>query len=113
MCVCALGGFSQIPQLSGSRCLDIHTPFTIVPDGFTGTRRAVVIAINYVGQQGELAGCQNDAHNMVGLVGWFSCGCIIIIIVCLFKLYTLGSFVFLFRIIQLLSYSNIGLYVRT
>ena len=54
-------GYSQIPQLSSSRCLDIHTPFRIVPEDFSGTRRAVVIAINYVGQQGELRGCQNGA----------------------------------------------------
>lgn len=54
-------GYSQIPQLSSSRCLDIHTPFRIVPENFSGTRRAVVIAINYVGQQGELRGCQNGA----------------------------------------------------
>lgn len=58
-------GFSQIPQLSSSRKLDIHTPFTIIPENFSGKRLAVVIAINYVGQQGELRGCQNDAHNMV------------------------------------------------
>lgn len=54
-------GYSQVPQLSSSRCLDIQTPFRIVPEDFSGTRRAVVIAINYVGQQGELGGCQNGA----------------------------------------------------
>ena len=59
-------GFSQIPQLSSSRPLDIHQPFTLVPpENVSGTRRAVVIAINYVGQQGELRGCHNDALNMI------------------------------------------------
>ena len=59
--------FTQIPQLSSSRPLDIHTPFTLVPpENEGGTRRAVVIAINYVGQQGELSGCHNDGYNMVG-----------------------------------------------
>ena len=58
-------GFTQVPQLSSSRQLDIHNPFRLVPENFSGTRRALVIAINYVGQQGELRGCQNDAHNMV------------------------------------------------
>ena len=53
--------YTQIPQLSSSRPLDIKSPFEIVPDGNTGTKRAVIIGINYVGQQGELAGCQNDA----------------------------------------------------
>jgi metacaspase-1 len=57
--------FDQVPQLSSSRSMDIKKPFTVVPDNFSGTRRAVVIAINYVGQQGELRGCQNDANNMI------------------------------------------------
>lgn len=59
-------GFSQIPQLSSSRPLDIHQTFDLVPPGNeSGTRRAVVVAINYVGQQGELRGCHNDALNMI------------------------------------------------
>lgn len=57
--------YTQIPQLSSSRPLDVHSPFEIVPAGSTGTRRAVIIGINYVGQQGELSGCHNDAHNMM------------------------------------------------
>ena len=57
-------GFSQIPQLSSSRCLDVATKFDITPDDFNGTKRAVMIGINYVGQQGELAGCHNDVLNM-------------------------------------------------
>jgi len=59
------GSYTQIPQLSSSRPLDIHTKFDLVPDdGFEGTKRAVMIGINYVGQQGELAGCHNDVGNM-------------------------------------------------
>ena len=46
--------YTQIPQLSASRPLDIHQPFEIIPDGFSGKRHAVMIGINYVGQQGEL-----------------------------------------------------------
>ncbi len=57
-------GFTQIPQLSSSRNLDVETKFDITPDGFHGTKRAVMIGINYVGQQGELAGCHNDVLNM-------------------------------------------------
>ena len=58
--------FSQIPQLSSSRPFDIRAPFDLVPpENESGTRRAVVIAINYVGQQGELSGCHNDGYNMV------------------------------------------------
>lgn len=57
--------FTQVPQLSSSRPLDIHTPFRIVPENFSGTRRAVCIGINYVGQKGELRGCVSDVKNMV------------------------------------------------
>lgn len=57
-------GFTQIPQLSSSRLLDVDTKFDITPDGFSGTKRAVMIGINYVGQNGELAGCHNDVLNM-------------------------------------------------
>jgi len=57
-------GFSQIPQLSSSRPMEIQTNFDLVPQGMRGTRRAVMIGINYVGQQGELRGCHNDVLNM-------------------------------------------------
>lgn len=57
--------YTQIPQLTSSRQLDVSSPFEIVPEGNTGTKRAVIIGINYVGQQGELSGCHNDAKNMM------------------------------------------------
>lgn len=57
--------FPQIPQLSSSRPLDVHEPFEVVPPGAEGgERRAVLIGINYVGQQGELSGCHNDVLNV-------------------------------------------------
>lgn len=62
--ILAAKNFEQIPQLSASRPVDIHMPFEIVPSDFTGERRALMIGINYVGQQGELSGCQNDVLNM-------------------------------------------------
>lgn len=37
------GRYTQIPQLSSSRPMDIHTPFDVVPEKCTGTRRAVMI----------------------------------------------------------------------
>jgi hypothetical protein len=46
------GRFDQIPQLTSSRPLDIKHSFEIVPEGFSGRRHAVMIGINYVGQQG-------------------------------------------------------------
>lgn len=58
-------GYEQIPQLSSSRPMNVQDKFDIVPEESTGTRRALMIGINYVGQQGELSGCHNDVHNMV------------------------------------------------
>ncbi|KAL7581059.1 hypothetical protein ACA910_005862 [Epithemia clementina (nom. ined.)] len=64
--ILASRNYSQIPQLTSSRPLDISEPFVLVPpENEAGTRRAVVIAINYVGQQGELSGCHNDGYNMI------------------------------------------------
>jgi len=57
-------GFDQIPQLSSSRMLDVSNPFEIVPPQSQGRRRAVLIGINYEGQQGQLSGCHNDANNI-------------------------------------------------
>lgn len=57
-------GFDQIPQLSSSRMLDVSNPFEIVPQQSQGRRRAVLIGINYEGQQGQLSGCHNDANNI-------------------------------------------------
>lgn len=56
-------GFDQIPQLTSSRPLDVQdTPFSIV--GGNGIRRAVLVGINYRGQNGELSGCHNDVFNV-------------------------------------------------
>lgn len=56
--------FTQIPQLSSSRPMDISTKFDISQPDFNGTKRAVMIGINYIGQDGELRGCHNDVLNM-------------------------------------------------
>lgn len=56
------GRYSQIPQLSASRKMDINEPFQIVQGG--GTRRALLVGINYVGQKGQLSGCHNDVGNI-------------------------------------------------
>lgn len=64
--VLSKGKYSQIPQLTSSRPLDIsHHKFDLVPEQCTGTRRAVMIGINYTGQQGQLSGCHNDVKNML------------------------------------------------
>jgi Caspase domain len=57
-------GFSQIPQLTSSRPLDVgQTPFTLVGNAM-GQRRALLVGINYVGQDGQLRGCHNDVLNV-------------------------------------------------
>jgi len=58
-------GYEQIPQLSSSRPMNVQDKFDLVPDETSGTRRALLIGINYVGKQGELSGCHNDVHNML------------------------------------------------
>ena len=45
-------GFRQVPQLTSSRMIDVNQTMHIVPPGRNGRRRAVLIGINYVGQQG-------------------------------------------------------------
>ena len=56
-------GLSQIPQLSSSRRLDVvKTPLEF-SEG-SGKKRALLVGINYVGQNGELRGCQNDVLNV-------------------------------------------------
>jgi len=57
-------GFDQVPQLTSSRMIDVNKPFQLVNESSYGTKRAVLIGINYVGQQGQLSGCHNDVKNM-------------------------------------------------
>jgi len=57
-------GFDQVPQLTSSRLIDVNKPFKIINDQGYGTKRAVLIGINYTGQQGQLSGCHNDVKNM-------------------------------------------------
>lgn len=61
-------GFSQIPQLSSTRPIELTDTFDLVPDTLPGTRRAVLIGINYKGQQGELQGCHSDVVNMYNYI---------------------------------------------
>lgn len=68
-------GYEQIPQLSSSRMIDVNERM-VVNNPRGGTKRAVLIGINYVGQQGELSGCHNDVHNITkylkGAMGFHS-----------------------------------------
>lgn len=59
------GKYTQIPQLSSSRPLDVNSPFELVPEKCAnGTKRAVLIGINYTGMKGQLTGCHNDVNNV-------------------------------------------------
>ena len=58
------GKYSQIPQLTSSRKMDVTQKFDLIPPACTGTKRAILIGINYVGQTGQLSGCHNDCLNM-------------------------------------------------
>lgn len=60
-------GYNQIPQLTSSRLVDMEKKMQIVPPG-SGRRRALLIGINYVGQQGALTACHNDVYNLLELL---------------------------------------------
>ena len=51
-------GYEQIPQLSSMNPIDVTTKFDLVPDTIRGTKRAVMIGINYVG---KLLACSRRA----------------------------------------------------
>mmetsp|Transcript_11670 Transcript_11670/g.34314 ORF Transcript_11670/g.34314 Transcript_11670/m.34314 type:complete len:194 (-) Transcript_11670:118-699(-) len=57
-------GYEQVPQLTSSEIIEVTEPMHIVPPGSPGTRRAVLVGINYCGQSGELSGCHNDVLNI-------------------------------------------------
>lgn len=59
--------FQQVPQLSSSRNLALDDRFQVIPNG-ARPKRAVFIGINYVGMQGELRGCHNDADMIKKIV---------------------------------------------
>lgn len=61
------GRYSQIPQLSSMNPIDVETKFDLVPDSATGTRRAVMIGINYIGEldislQTHVRYCRDTLH---------------------------------------------------
>jgi len=56
-------GFTQVPQLSSSYQLNLGEAFCIKPPG-TQRTKALLIGINYVGQEGGLRGCHNDVKMM-------------------------------------------------
>jgi len=61
----ARSGYDQIPQLTSSRPLELkETPFSLAGNDENGTKRALLVGINYRGQNGQLVGCHNDVYNM-------------------------------------------------
>jgi len=59
------GKYSQIPQLSSSRHIDLNSPFTLANPEPSGNYRALLIGINYTGSSAELRGCHNDVETMM------------------------------------------------
>eukprot|EP00934_Nitzschia_sp_Nitz4_P009028 Nitzschia sp. Nitz4//scaffold10_size219509//144329//145619//NITZ4_001444-RA/size219509-processed-gene-0.88-mRNA-1//1//CDS//3329532968//9018//frame0 len=57
-------GLNQEPQLSTSRPIDVNEELHIVPPDCDGTKRALIVGINYVGEANALSGCQKDARNV-------------------------------------------------
>jgi len=58
------GRYTQIPQLSSSRPMDLNGPFQLTNPESSGRYRALLIGINYVGTKSELRGCHNDVQTM-------------------------------------------------
>ena len=57
-------GLHQQPQLSTSRPINVNEQLHIVPPDCEGTRRALLVGINYVGEANALSGCQKDTRNV-------------------------------------------------
>lgn len=57
-------GLNQEPQLSTSRPIDVNEEIEIVPHDCEGTKRALLVGINYEGESNALTGCQKDTRNV-------------------------------------------------
>jgi hypothetical protein len=58
-------GIDQIPQISSSRSLDVErTPFSFSSNKSGGEKRALLVGINYTGQEGQLFGCHRDIYSV-------------------------------------------------
>lgn len=55
---------NQEPQLSTSRPIDVDEELHIVAPDSEGTKRALLVGINYVGEPNALTGCQKDTRNV-------------------------------------------------
>jgi hypothetical protein len=55
---------TQVPQLSSSRPIDIDEELHLVPPDCSGTKRALLVGINYVDDENGLTGCHNDVQNV-------------------------------------------------
>lgn len=73
--VCERNNYTQKPLLSSSRPLQMNKdPFQIVPEQFrtnktrNGTKRALIIGINYTNSPNALLGCHNDCRNVIAFL---------------------------------------------
>jgi len=58
------GKYTQIPQMSSSKNVDMNTQYSVKHFESSGRFRALLVGINYVGTSAELAGCHNDVETM-------------------------------------------------
>jgi hypothetical protein len=57
-------GISLLPQLSSSRPIAVEEEFYIIPPDCKGTKRAMLVGVNYVEHPHGLTGCHQDVRNM-------------------------------------------------
>mmetsp|Transcript_131296 Transcript_131296/g.365978 ORF Transcript_131296/g.365978 Transcript_131296/m.365978 type:complete len:534 (-) Transcript_131296:197-1798(-) len=58
------GKYTQIPQMSSSKAVDLNTPFSVKHHESNGKFKALLVGINYPGTNAELNGCHNDVETM-------------------------------------------------
>lgn len=56
--------YNQVPMLSSSSMMNVEEPIKLVNDDPNGTKRAVLIGINYVGLPGQLSACHQDVKKV-------------------------------------------------
>ena len=57
-------GLDQVPQLSASRPFDVSEEIHITPPDCEGVKRALLVGVNYTGQENALTSCHYDVRNM-------------------------------------------------
>ena len=67
-------GYEQIPQFSSMNPIDVSHKFDLVPDTKRGTKRSVMIGINYVGKLFAALDLSGGDRNFVRSLLYFAHG---------------------------------------